>query len=172
MNSLTAHRVVIGILVVLLGLAAWRILSYAPLDGNPIGFDLGANKQLYVALTGYSGNYTDLPPCMNSTNNQLCFMSFHYLQINPTPTCPPATGSGFVCPQGAGNPRALPACPPSTLCIAINAANSDTNSDMTIQSQDGEGGVHLQASTIGELELLIGPAVAPIGAEPKAPSTK
>ncbi len=171
MNSLTAWKASTGILgAIAIALAVLLFLPKTPLDGNPIGFHLWANKIMNAGLG--AGSSTTLPACMSSGNQQ-CFMSVHYLQLSgtppATPTCPPSSGTNtYYCPQDL-SPQVLPSCPPSNLCVVINTGtNNDANPDMLVQSQDGEGGVHYQASTIGELEFIIGPTVT---ASTPAPGT-
>jgi hypothetical protein len=177
MNSLTAHRVVIGILVVLLLALSlhtappWHLFNYSPLDGNPIGFNLWGNKVMNAALQ--TGSSTVLPACMSSNTPQ-CYMSVHYLQLSggSTPACPPSSGnSTYYCPGGT-TPQVLPPCPTSDLCIMVNVGNNtDLNSDMAIQSQDNQCGVHYQAQTIGELEFILGPTIT-LGGVPSVAAKK
>lgn len=132
MNSLTAHRLVIGGLVVLLALAVWDILKVCNADGNPVHLHLAPNNSPTPAPVTVSTNGAWPPAC----NNQ-CYVTFEYLKI-PNPT---------------GN--TLSTCTSGASCLSVTGpANSSTATPFTISSE-AKDGTHQPEHVNGQFIVIV-----------------
>ena len=117
MNSLAAHRVLIGLLVVALGFAVWKS-STQKLDGNPSGLDIVANQK----IAAIQKDSTSDVECLQSKSCTL-YLEFHYLSLTPVPQCLPRSDA-YVCPSSLPTQppypdRILRTCKSGELCMSV-----------------------------------------------------
>jgi hypothetical protein len=139
MNSLTAHRVIIGILaLVAIGLAV-QSSSHRLMDGNPSGLDITMKGNIGL----YQRGDFDRLSCPQPNSPCPVQVAFHYL-LRPAPTCPPKTSGVSECtPPPANNIRVLPTCGSDQVCLSANPNDTsyfDSNATpLKVEVQDDDG---------------------------------
>jgi hypothetical protein len=140
-NSLTAHRVIIGALLIIAGLLVWKAsVKEGGHDGNPSGLDITMQGPIEV----YQQGDFDRLSCPEPNNPCQVQLELHYL-VTPAPKCPPSTSGVNVCtPPPAPQVRSLPGCDTDSneVCLSVNTNNTGNvaqGTPLTVAIQDDEG---------------------------------
>jgi hypothetical protein len=159
MSSLAIHRVVIGVLAVLVLILGSRAIVGKGHDGNPSGLDVlrqpGSDQQgptVTVSLTN-PGNMTCL------TENGSCdgvTAELHFLQTSPYPKCPSTVSNQLYCqPVAQNSVRTLPPCESDQTCLEVNTSPKITPPFPFQEfSQDEEDG-YLHPSTSANVQFIV-----------------